>query len=367
MKKVLFLGLLSLDLKGELENFSHLKIKYEGLSKKIVPFIVGRGKPFHTRAWNTELYLVPEGFFVWPAAFIVAFYLCLTKKIDVIVAQSPLVEGFVATILKKIFRKELIVEIHGDWIEGPFLSRKRKFESFQRKIVPILAKFSFRSADKVRVISSFLKNEAIKVSGPKPYFKFPTFTDIDSFLEEEDVAFGNFILFVGFLSPVKNTDILIDSFSQIKNDFPGFKLLIIGEGPEKKRLEFQTKSLKLEDKVEFKGRLSLRETRNIMKNCYCLVLPSLSEGLGRVLMEAMALGKPVIASNVGGIPDLVQDGKNGFLFKSGNSGQLAEKLKILLNDKNLAVKFGQEGRTFVQENFSNAKYIENYVALINTP
>jgi len=114
------------------------------------------------------------------------------------------------------------------------------------------------------------------------------------------------------------------------------------------------------------GKLSLAETKNKMKNCYCLVLPSITEGLPRVIMEAMALGKPVVASRVGGIPDLIQDGQNGFLFEVGNSKELAEKLRILLNNKTLAVEMGKKGQELIQSKFSNEKYISNYLQMINT-
>jgi glycosyltransferase involved in cell wall biosynthesis len=103
-----------------------------------------------------------------------------------------------------------------------------------------------------------------------------------------------------------------------------------------------------------------------MKECYCLVVPSVSEGLPRVILEALALANPVIASRVGGIPELIEDGKNGFLFKAGDSDELAEKLKTLLNNKTLAVEMGRRGRNLVGEKFSNEKYLANYIRMINS-
>ena len=79
----------------------------------------------------------------------------------------------------------------------------------------------------------------------------------------------------------------------------------------------------------------------------------------------MALQKPVIASNVGGIPDLVKDGVNGFLFKVGNIEQLAEKLRTLLSNKEMAVEMGRKGKELIQSQFSNEKYIQNYLQMIN--
>jgi glycosyltransferase involved in cell wall biosynthesis len=292
--------------------------------------------------------------------------LCLAKKIDVIVAQSPLMEGLVGTLLKKLLKKELIVEVHGDWIEGPFLSKRRKLEFIQRKFVLILAKISLKSADKIRAISTFTAQKPKEIAPDKPYFIFPTFTDVNAFLTEENTKFDNFVLFVGQLQKVKGIKYLIEAFSNIKNEFPDFKLVLIGEGPGLTNYKLQITNYKLQDGVEFRGKLSLEETKNIMKNCYCLVLPSLSEGLGRVLIEAEALGKPVIGSKVGGIPDLIRTGENGFLVELKDSEDLAQKLRILLKDRNLAIEMGKKGREFVQSQFSNESYIDNYLKMINS-
>lgn len=363
MKKVLFISATNYDFKER--SLSHLEEKFLGLSKGIKVFVLAKGKPFHIKKWNTEFYLFPSSLLLWPVFLIFGFWICLTKKINTIIAQSPLTEGLTGSIIKTFLKKELIVEIHGDWIEGPFLSKKRKFKSLLKKIIPVLAKISLRKADKVRAISKFTKNQALKISGQKPYFLFPTFTDIDIFLAEKDIFSENFILFVGFLSAVKNVDTLIDAFAKIKKEFPSFKLVIVGEGLIKKDLQLKVKNLSLDKEIEFKGRLSLKNTKEIMKRCYCLVLPSFSEGLGRVLMEAMALGKPVIGSNVVGIPDLIKDGENGFLFDPKNAQQLTEKLIVLLRNKELAVKMGKEGKRFIENNFSNQKYINNYISMIN--
>lgn len=342
MRKVLFIGVTNYNL----ERDSHLKEKFERLGKEIKPYVLARGKPFHKKIWNTEFYLVRAGIFFWPIAFWIGFLLCLTKKIDVIVSQSPLVEGFVGSIIKRLLKKELIVEIHGDWKEGPFLAKKRRLAFIERKFIPLLAKISFKNADKIRGVAGNLIEGAKKIAPDKKYFIFPTFTDLDDFLNEKNTRFDNFILFVGRAQKVKGVKYLIEAFSKIENEFPGFKLVLVGEGLPQ-------------------GKLSLTETKNKMKDCYCLVLPSLSEGLPRVIMEAMALGKPVVGSNVGGIPDLIKDGRNGFLFEVGNSEALAEKLRILLNDRDLAARMGKKGQEFIQGSFSNEKYIESYISMIN--
>ncbi|MFH1841343.1 MAG: glycosyltransferase family 4 protein [Candidatus Nealsonbacteria bacterium] len=361
MKKVLFISVTRHNFKRD----THLQKKFEGLNRGIKSYVLAKGKMVHKNIWGADFYLFPPIFF-WPLAFCFSFWFCLVKKIDVIVSQSPLLEGFLGTILKKIFKKELIVEIHGDWQEGPFLSKKRKLAFLERKFIPFLAKTSLKNADKVRAISNFTIEKAKSISKNKPYFIFPTFTDLNSFFKEKDLALGNFILFVGQLQKVKGIEYLIDAFSEISKEFPNFKLVLVGEGQEESNLKSKISDLKLEEKVEFKGKLSLFQTKETMKGCYCLVLPSLSEGLGRVLIEAMALEKPVVGSRIGGIIDLVKEGQNGFLFEVGNSSQLAEKLRALLRDRDLAFEMGKKGKEFAKSNFSNENYINSYLKMINS-
>ena len=331
MKKVLFIGVTKYNLNKD----AHLRKKFEGLSKSIKPYVLAKGKmTLGKKIFGAEFYLLPPSPFFWIPATILGFWLCLAKKIDVIVAQSPLVEGLAGTLIKRILRKKLIVEIHGDWGVRKNLSK--------------LAKFSLRNADKIRGVAQYLIEKAKKIAPSKPYFIFPTFTDLDEFLAERDINFGNTVLLVGRNDPVKGVKYLIEAFTKIKKDFPDFKLSLVGEGlPE--------------------GKQSLEEVKRRMKECYCLVVPSVSEGLPRVILEAQALAKPVVASRVGGIPELVQDGKNGFLFRVGDSNELAEKLRVLLSNKNLAIEMGRKGRDLVGEKFSNEKYLENYIRMINSP
>jgi len=363
MKKVLFLSLTSYNIDVPNPNLGK---KFGGLSKDIGVFLIGRGKLGHKNIYNSEFYLIPyfSGFWYLPAFFL-SLYIILSKGINTIIAQSPLLDGFLGVLLKKITRKELIIELHGDWVEGPFLSKKRKLEFLEKAFIPSLAAATLNNADKIRGVAKYLIEEAKKIAPNKKYFLFPTFTDLDIFLAEKDIASDKFILFVGGLEKVKGVEYLIEAFSKIHNNFKEFRLLIIGKGSEDDFLKSLASRLNIADKVEFKGRLSLVETKDIMKKCYCFVLPSLSEGLPRVIIEAMALGKPVIGSNAGGIPELVNDGVNGFLFKTGNSDSLAEKLATLLSQKGLTEDFGAKGRMLAEKSYSNRKYLENYLEMIN--
>jgi len=136
--------------------------------------------------------------------------------------------------------------------------------------------------------------------------------------------------------------------------------VIIGQGDYQVELKKQAESLGLTEAVEFVAPMSQAALRDYMRRCRLLVLPSLSEGLGRVLIEAMACGRPVIGTRVGGIPDLIQDGVNGFLVPPDKVAPLADRIVCLLAHPYEAAEMGARGRVFVAETFSTEKYVAGY-------
>jgi glycosyltransferase involved in cell wall biosynthesis len=103
----------------------------------------------------------------------------------------------------------------------------------------------------------------------------------------------------------------------------------------------------------------------LFAGCSLYVLASRTEAMGRVLLEAMACRKPVIASNVGGVPYVIEDGYNGLLFEKENVDDLAEKIKLVLSDNELAEKLAENGYMYVRKNLSEKNYINNYKNMIN--
>jgi glycosyltransferase involved in cell wall biosynthesis len=157
------------------------------------------------------------------------------------------------------------------------------------------------------------------------------------------------ILFIGELVKVKGVDLLIHAIPIIKKSFPNVRVLIGGAGPQAKELKNNVKELNVEETVEFLGFVSGDEKYSYYKSADLCVFPSLYETFGIVCLEAMASGKPVVASNVGGIPFVVEEGKTGLLFESGNIEDLAKKVITLLQDKELREKMGEAGRERAKE------------------
>lgn len=165
------------------------------------------------------------------------------------------------------------------------------------------------------------------------------------------------VLHVARLVEVKGTEYLIKSFSKISKFFPDLKLVIIGDGPLRKRLEEFSKFLGVQEKVEFMGAKPHTEVMSIMHQASMLVLPSVrtsksaEEGLGIVLLEASALGVPVIGTQHGGIPEAIIDGETGFLVAERDTNALAERIKFLLMNPSYRHDMGKKARIFCEVNF----------------
>lgn len=147
----------------------------------------------------------------------------------------------------------------------------------------------------------------------------------------------------------KGHEVLIEAFRELKKEIKNLRLVIVGEGYLINKLFRLVDKYRLSDSVLFTG--FQMEVSEIIATFDVAVLPSFFEGMGRVLLEAMAMEKPVVASRVGGIPDLVEHGINGFLVRPGNVQELAGALKKILNDEGLARKMGVRGRKRIKEKF----------------
>jgi len=160
----------------------------------------------------------------------------------------------------------------------------------------------------------------------------------------------NFVIgFIGWLLPIKGPMYLLKAMLKVWHDFPDVKLVFVGKGDLKAELEAEALRHGVLDKIKFAGWRD--DVHEIMHVLDIFVLPSLNEGMGRVIVEAMAAGKPVIASNTGGIPDLVRHGENGLLVPPADVDALAEAILYLILNPDKALKMGMNGKKLCH-NFS---------------
>lgn len=154
---------------------------------------------------------------------------------------------------------------------------------------------------------------------------------------------------VGRLVPVKGHKCFLRAAQIIKRESPHVKFFIVGDGPERERLKQMVRDLDLIDNIVFTG--MVQNIFKFIKIFDILVSCSLWEGMSNSILEAMAMGKPVVATQVGGTPEIVIDGVNGFLVPSKDACLLASKVLILLRDRELCQRMGESGKIIVKERF----------------
>lgn len=164
------------------------------------------------------------------------------------------------------------------------------------------------------------------------------------------------LLSIGRLVETKGHEYSIRAFAQLEKEFPTLKYMIIGDGPLREKLEELIKQYGLTDKISLPGWFPRDEIVKWLNNAHIFVHPSITssgncqEGIPNVLMEAMATGLPIIGTNHGGIPELVEDGISGFLVPEKNICLLAEKIRYLIKNNTLWKQMGFMGRIKVKKN-----------------
>lgn len=176
------------------------------------------------------------------------------------------------------------------------------------------------------------------------------------------------VIFVGRLVERKGVRFLIEAFAHVKDAIP-HRLVIIGDGPERADLEQRTHNLNLEDRIIFTGRISDEELYRHYNQCSFIVLPAVYdakgdiEGLGVVLIEAMSYSKPAIASNAGGITDIMTDGENGFLVPPRDVHALAKAIERLATDNEMRERMGVRAKQVVDGKFSWNRITSQLISL----
>jgi len=349
--------------------------KFQALASLGEIFVIALSQGLNWQRFDqtAHFYLIPRlplqtlrYLFFLKVASLIACWLIWKRGAKVFVSQSPY-DGLEIAFVKKtaaLFGKKifLIVESHGDF---------EKFPKTQNFITRAVISFTMRQADGFRAISQATADQLRRRGANKPIVQFPAWTDIDVFLKAHLMAkmapFKPLIVFAGTLIPAKGVDYLIRALAIVNRQFPEMKLALIGPETDKNyvsELRALIKELGLKEKVLFVGQVSQVELADWFSRAKIFVLPSLSEGLGRVIFEAMAAGLPVIGANVGGIPDLIKDSQTGWLVPPADEKELAEKIIWLLDNYDKAQAVAEKAKFSVKEIFSEEKYVAGYKKLI---
>ncbi len=288
------------------------------------------------------------------AYFLAARRAVSTHKANVIHAHWWLPGGFVGALVSKLTRVPLVITTHGTDVEQ---LRRAKWT------MP-LARFAFGQARVITCGSTYLRDQLLElgVADEKrvrviPMPVNPLFEKREARSEKQETRSekqnDSFqILTVARLTKQKSIDTLIDALEILRGREIVARLNIVGDGDQRAALQEQTRAKHLETFVEFLGARPQSELPNLYANCDAFVLPSLREGMGLVLAEALLCGAPVIATNSGGVTDIVRDGETGLLFPERDANALANALERYARDSQYAARLAANGQAFVMARFT---------------
>jgi len=226
-----------------------------------------------------------------------------------------------------------------------------------------IVKFNLSKADYITATSKALTEETRKYTDKKVY-TIPFGIDTNIFYKyEKDHKDNVTIGIVKSLEEVYGIKYLIEAFALLHKNYKNIELLIVGGGTLYQDMVSLCKKLGIYDKVKFTGKVDNSEVPKYINMMDIFVMPSLQESFGVAALEAEACGVPVIASDVGGIPEVVLDRETGYLVKPGDIGGICEKIDVLIRDRGLREKMGKKSIEFIKQNYDWHKNVDEMYEL----
>lgn len=285
--------------------------------------------------------------------------ICRENEIQLIHTDSPRTD-LVGLLAAKLMRVSIISTFHSSYAKTlkekiyRLVQLRILYRFIDRVITVSKASRKFLtksgvSSERIKVVYNGISAETIKgdISGIQ--------------LMKDSRTRQSHIVFIGSLIPGKGINYLINAMAQVIRKFKNIELLIVGDGPELKRLVNQAEKLDIGDSVHFNGYVN--NPREYINLANFLVLPSISEELPLVLLEAMRESKAVIATKVGGIPEVVQDSETGTLVEPENSAQLAQAMLKLLQNPEKCKDMGKRSRKRLLQNFTVERMIKEVTSI----
>ena len=257
------------------------------------------------------------------------------------VLAQGLHETAAALVARRLARVHpaVIADVHGDY-RAPTRLYGSRLRGLLNPIADRVAESALRRADGVRTVTAYT-TELVRGLGVEPTDEFPAYMDFETFQQRPPTQLPERpqALFVGVFERYKNVDGLAEAWRLAAPRIPQARLRLVGEGALRHVVERLVRDLP--EQTEWTPNLTQAEVAAALDESMCLVLPSRSEGMGRVIIEAFCRARGVIGSRVGGIPDLVDDGVNGLLVEPGDTEALAEALVRVLSDREVAERLGR--------------------------
>ena len=237
-----------------------------------------------------------------------------------------------------------------------------------RSYLPII-RFGIDESDAVTAVSEYLRKRTIAEFGTRQAIEVvPNFVNCEVFQKSLDSEFRSqfatadetLMIHISNFRPVKRVADVIEVFDRVRRK-QKVKLLMVGDGPDRPKAEWLSEVKEIAGDIHFLGKRD--DMDRLLSVADVLMLPSELESFGLVALEAMASEVPVIATQVGGVSEVVDDGVDGFLFDVGDLDSMVEAATSILSDPNLRTRLGRAGREHAKRNFCHERIVGQYVEL----
>lgn len=336
--------------------------------KKINIIALSPNKRYHNSSYeNIHLHLLPKfnGIFGTLLFIVLAIWMGLKihikKDIDLWEISEPTSGGLAGIVLKIVTGKKMLLHLQGELLN----LKPDRFHFVKRKGIHFVTRIVCLFSDKIRAVSENIRQQAIDTGIKKnKIIAIPSRCDTNLFNPAELIESGKklkeelgyinnkVILFVGRLNASKGLKYALSALPEIHEKYPETILLIVGEGELRGELEKLVFELNVSGMVNFYGAVPYTKVPEILSIGDIFLHPSIDEGMPRSILEALSMEFPVIATNVGGIPEIIQDGVTGILIEPYNPDQISKAVASLLENYSFAKELGKNGRDLMIKKYS---------------
>ncbi len=292
-------------------------------------------------------------------------------NIDIVTFQDPITSFLGVYKIKKNFKNiKIVLESHGDFINTLELERNLLFPNVYKKLFLKMASYTIKNADILRAVSSSTEEQALSFDTSKRVVRFPAWIDFEIFSNIQPTRSdeGNFkILFIGSITDRKKPHLIIEALPKLHED--KVELHLVGPTPNHKYLdELREKiiSNNLEDRVYIHGTKSRDEVKEFYSESNLMILPSVSEGLARVIFESQVTACPVLVTDAPGMQDIVIDGQTGYVFESNDLKTMIEKIDYIIKNYSEASAVGKNAKDFILSNYSADNFKFSFQKIFDT-
>ena len=293
------------------------------------------------------------------------------ENIDIVCFQDP-VSSFFSILFLKVRRAEIkiVVETHGDFIETLSLEKNLVLPMLYKKLFYIMAKYSIGKSNIIRAVSSSTEQQVLDIDSSKSVVRFPAWIDFKDFqnIEPKPPSKDKFnILFIGSVTDRKKPHMIIEAIQRINDK--SYHLSIVGPAPNEKYFK-ELKDLidksDLQNQVSLIGPVDRESVKDYYSTSNLMILPSISEGLARVIFESQVAMCPVLVTDAPGMSDIVIDGQTGYVFESNNLDSLSLKIEYIKNNYEEASLVAKNAKGFILSNYSEDNFKFSFKKLFDT-